>query len=258
MSGAPFTHAQYRSMLRAGRDAGYRFATFDELAGLRRATERACILRHDCDNDLVAAAALARIESDMDVRSTYFVMTRSALYNVMAPPMQALVREIISLGHRIGLHFDELPYRTHPAASIAGQVDRERAWLTQEFGEPIDIVSFHQPSARILANEVRLNCLNTYDRGDMAGLHYLSDSNLRFRGPTPVECFASREHRLLQILLHPEWWTESPMTLDEKWNSMLANNVEVMQQSLLAREDTYKVPRTVAIRTGATAPHAKT
>jgi hypothetical protein len=257
MSGAPFTHEHYRFILRAGRDAGYRFATFDELAGLRHTAERACLIRHDCDNDLVAAAALARIEADMGVRSTYFVMTRSALYNVMAPPMLALVREIVGLGHRLGLHFDELPYRTLPPGSIAGQVDRERAWLAQEFGQSIDVVSFHQPSPRVLANEIRLNCLNTYDRSDMAGLHYLSDSNLRFRGPTPVECFAAREHRLLQILLHPEWWTETPMTLDEKWNRMLANNVDLMQQSLLAREDTYKMPRTVAIATGTPAPLAK-
>jgi hypothetical protein len=251
MSAAPFTHEAYRVMLRSAHEAGYRFATFDELAALRRTDGRACLIRHDCDNDLIAAAALARIESELGVRSTYFVMTRSALYNVMAPPMQALVREIVSLGHRLGLHFDELPYKATPAASVAEQVDRERAWLTHEFGEPIDVVSFHQPSARILANKVRLNCLNTYDRGDMAGLHYLSDSNLRFRGKTPLECFAGGEHRLLHILLHPEWWTEAPMPLDDKWNRMLANNVEVMQQSLLAREDTYNVLRTVAIATGA-------
>jgi hypothetical protein len=175
----------------------------------------------------------------------------------MAPPMQALVREIVSLGHRLGLHFDELPYRTHPSASIAQLVDRERAWLTQEFGEPVDVVSFHQPSPRILANEIRLNCLNTYDRVDMAGLHYLSDSNLRFREKTPAECFASREHRLLHILLHPEWWTETPMSIDEKWNRMLENNLETMQQSLLAREDTYNVPRTVTIEAAAAARRAK-
>ena len=251
---SPFTHEAYRFMLRAARETGYRFATFDELAGLRSADARACLIRHDCDNDLVAAAALARIEAEAGVRSTYFIMTRSALYNVMAPPIQTLVREIVSLGHRLGLHFDELPYKEAPATSIAAQVDRERAWLTQEFGQTIDIVSFHQPSARVLANEVRLGCLNTYDLGDMAGLHYLSDSNLRFRGKTPPEYFADGEHRLLHILLHPEWWTEAPMALDDKWNRMLANNVEIMQQSLLAREDTYNVPRTVAIAT----PQAKT
>lgn len=250
MSAAPFTHEQYRVMLRAGRDAGYSFATFDQLVALRRSRKQACFLRHDCDNDLVAAAALARIEAELDVRSTFFVMTRSALYNLMAPPMLALAREIVSLGHRIGLHFDEMPYRTHPAASIAEQVDRERAWLSQELGKPIEIVSFHQPSPRVLANEVRLNCLNTYDRADMQGLHYVSDSNLRFRGKTPEELFASREHRLLHILLHPEWWTEAPMPLDEKWNRMLANNIAVMQESLLAREDTFNSPRSVRIKIG--------
>lgn len=253
-----FTHRAYRAMLRLGLDAGYRFATFDQLDALRRSTDYACFLRHDCDNDLTAAAELARIEAELGVRSTYFVMTRSALYNVMAPPMLALVHEIAGLGHRIGLHFDEMPYRTRPATAIAGYADRERAWLSQELGVPVDVVSFHQPSPRVLANEVRLNCLNTYDRADMEGLYYVSDSNLRFRGKSPAELFTSREHRLLHILLHPEWWTETAISLDEKWNRMIANNVAVMQQSLLAREDTYNVPRTVTIETGDAGPRAET
>lgn len=257
MSGAPFTHEAYRFMLRAAREAGYRFATFDELAELRRTDERACIVRHDCDYELVSAGLMARIEAEMGVRSTYFVMTRSELYNVIAPQIKEIVRGIIGLGHKLGLHFDELPYRAHSPEAVAEQVDRERAWLSQEFGVAIDAVSFHQPSARVLANEIRLNCLNTYDRGDMAGLHYLSDSNLRFRGKTPLEHFASGEHRLLHILLHPEWWTEVALPLEGKWNRMLANTFSLIQQSLLEREDAFNTPRAISIEMVPTDPQAK-
>jgi hypothetical protein len=248
MSGAAFTHEQYRVILRTGREAGYRFATFDELDRLRGGEMLACLLRHDCDNDLVAARDLARIEAELGVRATYFVMVRSALYNLLAPPASALVREIVALGHRLGLHFDEAPCRDLNPQEIAGEVDRERDWLVREFGQPIDVVSFHQPSPRVLANEMRLNCLNTYDRADMAGLHYISDSNLRFRGETPIECFERRAHRLLHVLLHPEWWTRDPMPLDAKWDQMLANNVGMMQDSLLAREDTFTRRRDISFQ----------
>lgn len=246
MSGAPFTHEHYAFMLRAGREAGYRFATFDEIDRLRGDGTYACLIRHDCDNDLVAARDLARIEAELGVRATYFVMIRSALYNLMAPPVSALVHEIVGLGHRLGLHFDEAPCRDATPDEVSRRVDDERAWLAHEFGQPIDVVSFHQPSPRVLANEVRLNCLNTYDRVDMKGLHYLSDSNLRFRSETPLECFERRTHRLLHILLHPEWWTQEPMPLDSKWDLMMAHNVGLMQDSLLAREDTFKRRRTVS------------
>jgi hypothetical protein len=250
MTAISFTHGDYRLMLEAGRKAGYRFATFDELDAMRDGTGRACFLRHDCDNDVVAALALAEIEADAGVRSTYFIMVRSALYNVMAPNVAALVRKIVVLGHRLGLHFDEAPYRDLSADQIADAVDRERGWLVREFGQTIDVVSFHQPSARVLANEVRLKgCLNTYDKKDMAPLHYLSDSNLRFRAQSPIECFEAGTHRLLHILLHPEWWTEVQMPLDDKWNRMLMNNFGLMQKSLLEREDTYNEPRSISIGT---------
>jgi hypothetical protein len=247
MSGAPFTFEHYRYMLKVGRDAGYRYITFDELAAARAADERACALRHDCDNDPVAAAALARIEADMGIRTTYFVMTRAALYNIMAPKVAALVREILGLGHRLALHFDELPYRDTPNERIAAQVDRERRWLAEEFGQPIDVVSFHQPSPRVLSNEVRLNCLNTYDKNDMAGFHYISDSNFRFRFDTPVECFRRGEPRRIQLALHPECWTEQAMEPDRKWDLALVHSLELMQDSMLAREDTFKRRRAVSI-----------
>lgn len=247
MSGAPFTFEHYRDMLKAGRDAGYRYAAFDELDRIRAADERACILRHDCDNDPIAAAALARIEAELGVKATYFVMTRAALYNVMAPKVAALVQEIVGLGHRLALHFDEFPYRALPSERIAAQVDRERHWLAEEFHQSIDVVSFHQPSPRVLSNEVRLNCLNTYDKNDMAGLHYISDSNFRFRADTPVECFRRGEHRQIQLALHPECWTEEAMEPDRKWDLALIHSVELMQDSMLAREDTFRRRRAVSV-----------
>ena len=250
MIDADFTYGRYRAILKAGIDAGYHFITFDQLAAARSGAERACLIRHDCDNDLVAALAVARIEAEMGVRSTYLVMTRAALYNVFAPKQAALVRAIAALGHQLGLHFDEKPYEDKDSDFMPAQVDRERSWLQQEFGQPIDVVSFHQPARRVLDNEYVLSCLNTYDKKDMSGLHYLSDSNLRFRGPTPIEYFEKKQHRLLHILLHPEWWTEMPMSLDDKWNRMFENNLHLMERSLLEREDTYTSKRAFSIGPG--------
>lgn len=251
MSPGEFTHARYRAILRAGRAAGYRFAAFDEIEAARRAQGRACLLHHDCDNDLVAAARMAEIEAEEGVSSTYFVMLRSAMYNLLAPPHTALVRRILALGHRLGLHFDESVVAALPPESVAAEVDRERGLLRTEFGCEVDAVSFHQPGPRILGGEVRLGCVNTYDRGDMEGFHYTSDSNLAFRGGEPTELFASGAHPRLHILIHPEWWTEGATSLSEKWNAMLVDNVEIMQTSLLAREDTFNERRAVRIEGGA-------
>jgi hypothetical protein len=243
-----FTYAHYRFILASALDSGYRFAGFHDLPGLRAGSEPVCVLRHDCDNDLLAAVRLARIEADAGVRSTYFVMLRSAQYNLLAPSNRALVREMLSLGHRIGLHFDERAYAEPAPDRIPGLVDRERQWLSDELGGPIDAVSFHQPSAHVLENRIALHCLNTYDRRDMAGFHYVSDSNLNFREGCPGALFRSKAHPKIHLLLHPEWWTDATLSLRDKWHAMLADNFELMQQSLLEREATYREPSAILFR----------
>lgn len=250
MSADDFTRARYREILGAGRGAGYRFAGFGEIAALKQAEDKVCLLRHDCDNDLVAAARMAEIEAETGIRSTYFVMLRSAMYNLLAPSNAALVRRILSLGHRLGLHFDESVVADRSDADAAVAVDREREVLRTEFGDEVDAVSFHQPGARVLEGRLRLGCVNTYDRRDMAGFHYTSDSNLVFRGGAPDELFRSGAHQRLHVLIHPEWWTDQAMSVAEKWDAMLLDNLELTQASLLAREDTFTERRTVRLTPG--------
>jgi peptidoglycan/xylan/chitin deacetylase (PgdA/CDA1 family) len=196
-------------------------------------------LRHDCDNDLVAAVRLADIEAEEGVHATYFLMLRSAMYNLLAPTNARLVRQLLGCGHWLGLHFDESLAADEPDDRVANLVDRERALVSEEFGVPIEAVSFHQPGKRVLDNRVRLNCVNTYDRRDMAGLHYTSDSNLAFRGGEPAALFRTGEHPRLQVLIHPEWWTKEEMPVAAKWDRMLLDNLELAEESLRHREATY-------------------
>jgi peptidoglycan/xylan/chitin deacetylase (PgdA/CDA1 family) len=242
-----FTHQEYRSVLRAGHAAGYRFASFSEVESSREGGQRLCFLRHDCDSALPAAVRMAAIEAEEGVASTYFVMLRSALYNVLAPTNARLVREILAKGHFLGLHFDENVVATQPDERIPALVERERRLLGEEFGAAVEAVSFHQPGGRILENRIRLACRNTYDREDMAGVHYTSDSNLAFRGGHPVALFREAMHRRLQVLIHPEWWTAEATPLDAKWDGMLRDNFELMQESLLEREDTFNRRRRIEI-----------
>lgn len=248
VTAASFTHARYRAILRCGLAAGFRFVGFRDLSVSHATAERLCALRHDCDNDLVAAARLAAIEAEEGVRSTYFLMLRSALYNLLAPTNRALVKQVLTHGHWLGLHFDDSVSATQPDGRIAALVDSERRILIDEFGHPVDVVSFHQPGPRILDNRIKLNCLNTYDQEDMAGVHYTSDSNLVFRGGEPERLFADGVHRKIQILLHPEWWTAAPVPLEGKWDHVLADNLDLMQESLLTREDTFSTRRVVSLR----------
>jgi hypothetical protein len=242
-----FTHQHYRHIMKSALQNGYKFISYTDLKHYLIKPQNICLLRHDCDNDLSAALSIARIESEMGIRSTYFVMLRSAVYNLLSFPCKNIVKEIVSLGHWVGLHFDAQPYEHSESLDIAIHVDRERAWISGEFNVSVDVVSFHQPSLKILENKIKLNCLNTYDRIDMAGIYYLSDSNMIWKEGCPSELFGQRSYLRLQLLLHPEWWTSREINLDQKWLMILFNQFDIIQGSLLEREATYNISRLLHI-----------
>ena len=236
-----FTYKHYRYILNSALESGYKFISFPMLKDYRPKDQLLCVLRHDCDNDLIAAARMARIEGEMGIRSTYFLMLRSALYNLMSIPNTKLIWEIIQGGHWIGLHFDELFYRDAVPEKISHYVEVERELLNRNFNLIVDVVSFHQPSKKVLNNRIKLNCVNTYDLKDMGKIVYISDSNMAWKNECPSKIFNSLKFPRVQLLLHPEWWTEKEMTIKQKWNQMLRDNFGLMQQSLVQRESTYNL-----------------
>lgn len=244
---ADFTFGHYRRILEAGLESGYRFIGFEELAEARQGERYLCVLRHDCEGDLVTALRLGELEKELGITSTYFVQLRTPLYNVLSKPHARFVIGLLQLGHHLGLHFDERSHDYAGPADVADLVDRERSLLGAEFGVPVEVVSFHQPSADVLENKIKLHCLNTYDRSDMLNLGYLSDSNWRWR-EDPIEAFHSHAHPHLQLLLHPECWTDTSMPAERKWHRVLRDNVEIAQQTLLEREDTYKRRAKISFR----------
>ena len=66
--------------------------------------------RHDVDISVHRALALARIEADLGVRATYFFTLHSSFYNLLEPAVAARARELLALGHWLGVHFDVAAY----------------------------------------------------------------------------------------------------------------------------------------------------
>jgi len=239
-----FTHDGYRRLLNTALSNGYTFvdyATVIAAAGEGR-NDLQCVVRHDCDNDLIASRDLACIEAELGIRATYFLFLRSALYNPFSQPNRSLIDQIVARGHWLGLHFDEQAYPGADAAQVAEMVDAEREWMKREFGTEVTVMSFHQPSQRVLQNQLKINCLNTYDCADMSGIFYISDSNKNWKNQDPAELFRSRAHPRIQLLTHPEWWTPAPVSILENWQTMFRHQFELSQDQALERELSYTRP----------------
>lgn len=226
-------------MLQSALKAGYKFVDFPTLAE-NPCRDRLLAMRHDCDNDLVAAQNLSLIEKSYGVQSTYFLMLRSALYNLLSPPNLAIARGLSANGHAIGLHFDMFGFENLSDSELCAQIDSEINILENEVGAKVEVVSFHQPSNRILGNEIKLNVRNTYSAQDTCGAFYLSDSNMNFRHGDMENWILNNPYDRVQFLTHPEWWTEHEIPISEKWRLMIDNNTSMIRKSLREREAAYE------------------
>lgn len=228
----------YKEMLRAALAAGYIFEPFEVVSG--QSKETSCLLRHDIDVDLGAALRMAQIEHELGIKSTYFLMTRSPVYNLMSRSGNSFAREIIKLGHHIGLHYDQGYY--------PGEHMPEASWITWEsellerlLNVEVKVVSFHQPSPTVLEGKVDTGSrLNTYTHPRKSGFHYISDSNRVWAKEHPTTVFEQKLYPKLQLLIHPMWWVYGQYdTTEGVWDHAILQNISYMQDQVFNTERAY-------------------
>ena len=94
-AGMKYSLDKYSMILKTCLEFGWSFRNFSEL----KSNEGGIILlRHDVDNDVQAARKMAFLENKLGIRSTYFLMTRSPIYNLFSRHNQDAVEEILKLG----------------------------------------------------------------------------------------------------------------------------------------------------------------
>lgn len=216
-----FTYDAYRHMLSTFQGAGYEFGPF---ALPKSPRSPLCLLRHDIDFDLEKACEMARLEAELGVKATYFLMLSSDHYNLMSADSRRQVAQIAEAGHWLGLHFDETAYGDmDDPAEYRAAITKEADILAAVTGAPVDAVSFHRPSKLVLSGDPTVShpLLHSYDRRLQDLADYVSDSGgvWKYGMPTSRNAFALR--RLMQVLVHPIWWNEAPVSRVETLLTLL-------------------------------------
>jgi hypothetical protein len=222
-------HAGYRTLLETALGSGYAFLPFHEHDTTK--DELVCLLRHDVDSDLDAALDIARIEAELGVLATYFVMLRSPVYNAFSRANHELVERILELGHHLGLHYDP-GFAPRAGRTHEDEIDVERRALAEMLGAPVRAVAFHQVSLApgSEAIEVRDAVKATY----MPGYEFIADPNKSDWVLEAFTVFRERLHPRVQLLVHPMWWVAEPgRGTEELWERALQANLERMQEQLL-------------------------
>jgi hypothetical protein len=207
-SDGDFTEEKYRWLLRVAKKS-YQFVMYDAIPWNRRFI----LWRHDLDYSINRAAALAQIEAEEGVSTTYFVNPRSEFYNPFETSQARLIRGILGLGHSLGLHFDAAAHYIQDDDTLSQKLLVERRWLGEAFGVHPHAFSFHNPEARHLQFEAETygGLVNCYSRRFKAEIPYCSDSNGYWRFRRLQDVLTEAADPCLQVLTHPGWWQKKPM-----------------------------------------------
>jgi hypothetical protein len=204
---ADFTVERYRSLLGVAKQK-YRVAFYDDIPW----GSKFLLWRHDLDYSINRAAALAEIEAEEGIRATYFVNPGSEFYNPFEPTQARLLKHILGLGHRLGLHFDASLHDVQNERILDEKIAQERRWLEDALGTP-DAFSFHNPMASHLVYDAESygGLQNCYSRRFKAEVGYCSDSNGYWRFRRLHDVLSDATDPCLQVLTHPGWWQAEPM-----------------------------------------------
>jgi len=208
-----FTRENYRNLLRLAKDR-YVFRTFDDYVD----TESFVIWRHDVDTSLNSARKIAFLEADEGIESYYFIHLHNVFYNPLEKEMTDMVREIISKGHRIGLHFDTSYYNVQDESQLERWLRFEANILRQIFEKEITAFSFHNPTviATKCINERYAGLINATSHYFRTSVGYCSDSNGYWRHDRLEDVLEEKTNGRLQVLTHPEWWQQTVMSPKER------------------------------------------
>jgi len=173
--------------------------------------EKVFLLRHDVDLDINLAYILAQKESEVNVRSTFFILTTSDIYNILCKSNSQKLRGMADLGFEIGLHFDPSLY---DSTDLLRMLKYECEILTFVTGSEVKSISLHNPSV-YMEYPIFEGFINAYDPIIFNNDCYISDSRMNFRGKK-LDKFVKRiKHSAIQILLHPMHYSETGFGYDE-------------------------------------------
>jgi hypothetical protein len=199
---------------------GYAFIGYEQAQD----SPRFVIMRHDVDVDLNYATELAELEACHGVRSTYSLMLRNPLYNLLAPQSSKCLGKITGLGHQVGLHFELSAYPDLDGPALLEAISHELSVLKDLAGAShvSKCITFHKPNPHILNTEISTDeFFSGYNRSFFRDIRYIADSGGTWREESMLELIRKAQAPKIQFNSHPVWWIAPGRTQAEKLAALL-------------------------------------
>jgi glycosyltransferase involved in cell wall biosynthesis len=190
------------------------------------------ILRHDIDISLQDALTMAKIEKDLGVRSTYFVLLSTPAYNLFEGENIAILKEISEYGHEIGLHYHPAQYRLYKQ-NPEKTLKIETQILESYLGKKVRSIARHGLFDRdpFSTTQEYINANHPYLRADL----FIHDSNRVWATLEGLSVLLSNPPKRVQLLIHPDNWQKDKIdrqTLIERQFKKMENKIRDAKKSL--------------------------
>ena len=182
------------------------------------------ILRHDVDLDLDKAYEMSKIEKEIGIASSYFILSTSDMYNINSKKNRIIINDMLNEGFEIGLHFDPTIYGDINEHKLHMYVMEEVDMIQTITGKKLESISLHNPS---ISNRFPIftGFNNAYDGALFSDELYLSDSCKNFRNKEIYSFIKKGETNVLQMVFHPIHFAEKTETYYSSFLKILYKRV---------------------------------
>jgi hypothetical protein len=190
------------------------------------------ILRHDIDFSLQDALTMAKIEKDLGVRSTYFVLLSTPAYNLFEGENIALLKKISEYGHEIGLHYHPAQYRLYKQ-SAEKTLKIEAQIIESYIGKKVRSIARHGLYDRdpFATTKEYINANHPYMRADL----FVHDSDRAWVTMEGLFLLLNNPPKRVQLLIHPANWQKDKIdrqTLIERNFQKMENRIHDAKKKL--------------------------
>jgi hypothetical protein len=192
------------------------------------------VLRHDVDFSLSAALRMAKLEQQLGIRATYFVLFSDRLYNLHEGSNVQIIRQISKLGHEVGLHYDPSEYESY-GVDLKQTLKIEIELLEHCLGKRVWSIARHGPWVRdpFAAIKGYVNANDPRMRGDL----FVHDSCRAWNTFEGLLTLFTNPPRRVQLLTHPENWKDERISREVLLNSFFSSKEE---ENRMFRKDVDK------------------
>ena len=204
------------------REGGYSSSTLGEFDA-NQGRARLLIMRHDLDYpEMKKALSCAEIENRLGIKATYFVRVHSDDYNPFGFKTYHGLRQILDMGHEIGLHYENLDFCHVTGEDPARVIAKEKELLELILDTKVKGIAGHGDWSGIVNWDFWKDHhyrdfgfeYDAYEGKFMNSMLYIDDSLRRWKEDKCMCSYISGHVPRLYFLAHLFYWYHRSFQLE--------------------------------------------